>query len=63
MRSYWSKTDPKSNMTDIFIRQREDTKNTSRALNEGRGRDWSDLCTSQRMPRIAGNHSHGTDSP
>lgn len=52
--------DPKSNMIDVFIRQKEDT---SRSLPKGRGRDWSDQSTSQRMLRTAGNHSHGADSP
>jgi hypothetical protein len=35
---------------------------------EDKGRDWSDVSTSQGTPRIAGNHKrlgekHGVDSP
>ena len=44
-------------MTSILLRnrRRKDTDNKKKP-HEDTGRDWSDVATSQGMPRVAGSH-------
>ena len=61
----------KSSVTGVLLRRRDE--DTATEETEGRrpcgdrGRDWSDVATSQGLPRIVSNHqkvgeSHGTGS-
>jgi len=56
-------------MNGILIRRRKFGHRDRQHTYEDRGRDWSDASTSQRIPRIAGNHLKqgderlGTNSP
>lgn len=63
MRSYWISIDRKSNDWCLYLEEKgeEDSDTTmwthrEKMMCEDRGSDWSDVATSQGMPRVSGNH-------
>lgn len=56
LRSYWIGMSSKSNMTDVLIIKGKNTETQGRRTCDDVGRDWGDIATNQRMPRIVSSH-------